>query len=145
MPEANNQAVEQTRVTGIYVERLFNLGNYENIKYGVRVEIAQGDDPGRVLVNLENILEDLRASSGVSDYVLERAKRELAKPEAELEALEPYEKDKLEDYRRYVQQDEDARERRRKAREALATLNYTSERKDHKEDWSDDRPDDIEF
>jgi hypothetical protein len=138
MPEANNQSVPETRVEGLYVERLYNLGNYENFKVGVRVAVGQGDDPARVLVSLENILNDMRASSGVSEWEIERAKRTLAMPEAELEALDEYEKKKLEDYRRYVRQDEEARERRRKAREALSTLNYTTEHKDHKQDGDDD-------
>jgi hypothetical protein len=142
MPEANNQStpVEQSRVESVYVERLFNLGNYENIKYGVRVVIAPGDDPGRVLASLENILNDLRADHGVSDWYLERAKRALAKPEAELTASD---KESLDEYREALRKVEEASERRRKARQALTTLNYTSEQKDHKQNWGD--RDDIEF
>lgn len=139
MPETNNQSAEQTRVEGLYVERLYNLGNYENFKVGVRVAVGQGDDPGRVLTSLENILENLRAKSGVSDYQLTRAKAALAKPESE---LDEHEKVALDDYRSYVQRDEDARECRRKAHEALTTLDYTTEHKDHKQDWDDG---DIEF
>jgi hypothetical protein len=142
MPEANNQPtpVDTSRVESVYVERLFNLGNYENIKYGMRVVIAPGDDPGRVLASLENILNDLRADHGVSDWYLERAKRALAKPEAELTASD---KESLDEYREAFRKVEEASERRRKAREALATLNYTSEQKDHKKNWAD--RDDIEF
>jgi hypothetical protein len=143
MPDANNQSVPETRVEGLYVERLYNLGNYENFKVGVRVAIGWGDDPGRVLTSLERILEDFHAKSGVSDWELERAKRTLAKPEAELEELDEYEKKKLADYRDYVRRDEVASERRRKAREALLTLNYTTEHKDHKEKRDDG--DDMEF
>jgi hypothetical protein len=130
-----NESIEQSRVETVYVERLFNLGNYENIKYGLRVAVAPGDDPGRILVSLENIFNDLHAKHGVSDWFLERAKAALAKPEAEIDELE---KDKLDDYRASVAKVEETKERRRKAREALATLNYTSEHKDHKEDWEDD-------
>jgi hypothetical protein len=140
MPEANNQPVEQSRVESIYVERLFNLGNYENIKYGVRVAVAPGDDPGRILTSLENVLNDLRADSGVSDWYLEKAKRVLAKPEADLTESE---KDSLDEYRAALAKVEEASGRRRKARKALATLDYTSEHKDHKEKWDDG--DDMEF
>jgi hypothetical protein len=142
MPEANNQSTpaEQTRVTSIVVERLFNLGNYENVKVGVRVEVCNGDDPGRLVISLENILNDLRAKHGVSDWYLDRAKAALAKPEAELEQQE---KDSLDDYRKAVAKVEEAAERRRKAREALSTLDYTVERKDHKQSWDDG--DDMEF
>lgn len=135
MTEANNQPIEKTRVTSITVERLFNLGNYENIKYGVRVEIAQGDDPARVFASLENILKDLRAKHRVSDWFLRRAKKVLAMPETELDEIE---KEKLGDYQAAVAKVEEVEMRRRKARAALATLDYTSEHKDHKEDWEDD-------
>lgn len=141
MPEANNQPVEQSRVESIYVERLFNLGNYENIKYGVRVEIARGDDPGRVLASLERIFNDLRADGGVDDYELSRAKRVLEKPEAE---LDDHDKRYLDSHREKLRLHAEAKERRRRARQALAALNYTSERKDHKEDWEDDGFD-VEF
>jgi hypothetical protein len=138
MPEANNQSIEQSRVESVYVERLFNLGNYENIKYGVRVVVAPGDDPGRVLTSLENILNDLRADHGVSDWYLERAKREIPELEAKGKELSPADKQKLEDHRATLSKVEEASERRRKAREALATLNYTSEQKNHKLDWNND-------
>ncbi len=134
MPEAN-QSTEKTRVTSIVVERLFNLGNYENIKYGVRVEIAEGDDPGGVLVSLEGILNDLRAKSGVGDYELRKAKRILETPE---DQLDDYEKGQLDQYRELVEKRQRAAFRRLKAREALSTLNYTVEHKDHKKDWDDD-------
>jgi hypothetical protein len=140
MSEANNQSAQQARVEGLYVERLYNLGNYENFKVGVRVAVGQGDDPGRVLASLENVLNDLLAKHGVSDWYLEKAKRALAKPEAE---LEEHEKGDLDDYRKAVAKVEEASERRRKAREALVTLNYTTEHKDHKEKWDDG--DDMEF
>jgi hypothetical protein len=135
MSEANNQPVEQSRVESFYVERVFNLGNYENIKYGVRISVGRDEHPGLLLASVERILNDLRADSGVDKYELSRAKRILAKPEAELDSLE---KKNLVGYREQIRLDEEAKERRRNARQALAALNYTSEHKDHKEDWEDD-------
>ncbi|HEX5081188.1 MAG TPA: hypothetical protein VFY40_04020 [Blastocatellia bacterium] len=126
---------EGTFVTSIYVERVYNLGNYENIKVGVRVEIGYGDHPGRVLANTERILGDLRIHSGVDSYDLRRAKAALEKPEAELDESD---KKNLDKYREYVRRDEEARKRRRDARQALATLNYTLEHKDHKKEWEDE-------
>ena len=135
MSESNYQSLEHSRVQSLYLERVYNLGNYENIKIGVRVEIAGDDDPGLVLASLERIFNDLRAHSGVDKYDLSRAKRILAKPEADLDEDD---RKRLEQSREYVRRDEAARERRRKARQALASLNYTSHYKDHKEDWRDD-------
>jgi len=135
MSESNRQSLEQSSVQSIYVERVFNLGNYENIKIGVRVEIGGDDDPGRVLASLERIFNDLRASSGASSFDLNRAQRILATPEAELDESD---RKRLEQSREIMRRHEEASERRRKARQALASLNYTSQYKDHKEDWKDD-------
>jgi hypothetical protein len=143
MPEANNQSatVEQSRVQSIYLERVYNLGNYENIKVGVRVEVLGDDDPGLVLASLERIFNDLRASSGLTSFDLNRAQRILAKPEADLDEDD---RKRLDQCREYMRRHEEAKERRRKARQALASLNYTSQYKDHKEDWEDDGFD-VEF
>lgn len=138
MSESKNEtngSIEQSRVQSLYLERVFNLGNYENIKVGVRVDIGADDHPGLVLASLERIFNDLRADSGVDKYELSRAKRALEKPEAE---LDDHDKRYLDSYREKIRLHEDAKERRRNAREALAALNYTSEHKDHKEDWEDD-------
>ena len=141
MPEENIQPAEQSRVQGFHVERVYNLGNYENIKIGVRVDVGANDHPGLVLASLERIFNDLRADSGVDKYELSRAKRILAKPEAELDEDD---RKRLEQSREYIRREQEAKERRRKARQALATLNYTSQYKDHKEDWADDGFD-VEF
>ena len=135
MPEENVQPADQSRVQGLYVERVYNLGNYENIKVGVRVEVGKDDDPGLVLASLERIFNDLRADSGVDKYELRRAERILAKPEADLDEDD---RKRLDQSREYMRRHEEAKERRRRARQALASLNYTSQYKDHKEDWEDD-------
>ena len=46
-------------VKTITVERLFNLGNYENVKYGVTLELNAGDDPGGLLAKIAMLFEDL--------------------------------------------------------------------------------------
>jgi hypothetical protein len=131
----SNQSVERSRVQSIYLERVYNLGNYENIKVGVRVDIAREDDPGLVLASLERIFNDLRASGSGSSFDLSRAQRIVSTPEGD---LDEHDKRRLEQSREVVRSQEEAKERRRKARQALASLNYTSEYKDHKEDWQDD-------
>jgi hypothetical protein len=133
---------QPTRITGVTIERLYNLGNYENIKYGVRVEIRDGDDPRRVVAHLERIFDNLRAKSGVSSYELERAKESLAKPESELNSLD---RENRETYQNRIRRHEQAQARRKWAREALSILEFTDERKDHKQDWDDDDRYDYEY
>jgi hypothetical protein len=45
MSEQKNQPAE-SRVQSLHVERVYNLGNYENIKVGVRVDVGANADPG---------------------------------------------------------------------------------------------------
>ena len=125
---------EKTRVTSLHVGRVYNLGNYENMRVEVTVQVASGDDPGRVLRTLEGILRDLRAK-GPDSYEVSRARRALEKPEAELDEVDLKRLDK---YRQVVAEHEAAMQKREAARAALSTLEYSTEHIDHKDKWEDD-------
>ncbi len=131
MPET----LEKSRVSRLNVGRVYNLGNYENMRVEVTVDIGLEDDPARVLRSVQNILTDLQAKHGVQSYELSRAREVLAKPESELDETE---KLNLSSYRTKVAKYEEAMGRRTKAREALSTLNYTSEHRDAKDGWDDE-------
>ena len=126
---------DRSRVTRLDVQRVYNLGNYENLRVGVTVEVGEGDDPGKLLGSLQAILGDLRAKSGVSEWDLRDARRELAMPE-------PPETDEVgrRNWARAqatVAKHETAMRRRDRARAALSTLEYTSEHRDAKDAWDD--------
>jgi hypothetical protein len=123
---------KKSRVASICMKRVFNLGNYENIQYEISVEVGEKDDPGKILTSLELILEDVQAKSGVETYQLCNYREMLAKPKKE---LTQHEKERLPYYREQIKKHEEAMKRREKARAALATLNYTSTRKDAKLGW----------
>lgn len=125
----------KSRVTSIHVGRVFNLGNYENERVEITVAVGSEDDPGRVLCTMESILGNLRAKHGVDSYYLRRSRDVLAKPEAE---LTDDEREELPKHRERVAKVEAAKARRAAAREALSTLNFTSEHIDHKDKWDDD-------
>jgi hypothetical protein len=130
-----SDTIQKSRVSRIHVGRVYNLGNYENLRIEVTVDIGTEDDPGKVLGSVKRILNDLHAKSGVDSYRLKTAKEALAKPEAE---LDEFDKDRLDHFREIVAKVERAKKRRAAAREALLTLNYASEHRDAKEDWEDD-------
>ena len=48
-----------SHVTSITVTRLFNLGNYEHVRYGVAVEIQPGESAAETLAGLENVINAL--------------------------------------------------------------------------------------
>jgi hypothetical protein len=128
-------APEKSRVSRIHVGRVYNLGNYENERVEVTVEIGSQDDPSRVLRSVENILADLHAKSGIMGHNLRQAESVLAKPESELST---YAREEIPKYREWVAKRDAAAARRLAAREALSTLEYTREHIDHKEKWEDE-------
>lgn len=131
----STELLEKTRVTRIAVQRLHNLGNYESIRYEVFVDIAPDDDAGKVLTTLEQILTDVQAKQTVSSYELERAKKLLNTPS---EHLTDADKARIPECRELIRQHESVQERRAAARTALSALNYTSERKDAKDNWDEE-------
>lgn len=124
-----------TRITQLRIGRMHNLGNYEHIKYEVTVEIAPNDDAGKLLVNVESILNDLQVDLPHSEWEISCAKDLLAKPEAD---LDEFNVKRLPDAKRKIAENQAAMKRREAARLALSTLNYESEHKDAKDNWDDD-------
>ncbi|MDQ3802966.1 MAG: hypothetical protein M3416_03820 [Acidobacteriota bacterium] len=124
----------KSRVSRLHVGRVYNLGNYENMRVEVTVEVGTEDDPARLLRSLEGILDDLRAE-GPEEWYLSRARRALEKPESEMDEDDRKQLDK---HREVIAQHEDAMRRRAAARAALSTLNYNCERRDAKDDWDDE-------
>ena len=137
MPEGTELTTfeEKTRVTSLHVGRVYNLGNYENQRVEITVAVGADDDPARVLRTLEAILGNLYAKHGLMGHYVREAQAVLAKPE---EALSANEREMLPKLRERVEKAEEAKRRRQAAREALSTLDHTSEHKDHKLDWDDD-------
>lgn len=143
-PEITGQLLtsepQPSRITQFRIGRMHNLGNYENIKYEVTVELALGDDAGQRLTTVENILNDLHADLPHSDWDIRRAKELLEKPEAE---LDEYEQSRIPRAKQQIAENEAATKRRKRARAALSTLNYESVHTDAKKDWDEDSEEDY--
>ena len=43
------------KITNVYIERTFNLGNYESLKVGLEANICEGDIPLEVTAELERM------------------------------------------------------------------------------------------
>lgn len=130
-----NENIQQTRVVRLTVGRVHNLGNYENMRYEIVVDVAPGDDPSKILCTLEALLNDLHLTRHISEWDLQRARQALGKPESE---LDEYEKKKLDHYRQFIARYEKARATELRARAAVSTLAYSSEYRDAKDKWEDD-------
>lgn len=121
------------RVTHITVTRLYNLGNYEHVRFELGAEVPPGASAKHTLFELAAVAARLRPVKKPYDY--ERAIEALNKLP---EQLSEYEKEKIETYRECVQGYAGAKALQRAAFEQLDTLGGTSKRTDAKLDWQDD-------
>lgn len=131
---------QKTKITRLSIGRVHNLGNYENVRYEVQVDVGEGENVSQLLANLENILEDVRAVSWVSKWDYDRAKEMLAKPASELSEIEL---SNLDLYKKRIADYESVNEKRQKAKDALNTLGGNTVFTDAKENWDDQ--DDNEY
>lgn len=130
-----NTTENKSRISRITVGRVHNLGNYENIRYEVTVDVADGDNPAEILNSLETTLEDLQATSGVDSYDLRRAKAALEKPASELDEVDLR---NLDAFKQRVEKHDTAMARRNEAKEALNRFGGTAVHKDAKDNWEED-------
>lgn len=75
----------QPRVTEIAITRLFNLGNYEHVRYEIRVNVPDTADPYTVLENVETVINGLNPNSPVSDWTLRAAQKDAASTQVTVE------------------------------------------------------------
>lgn len=73
----------KTHVSRISIGRVFNLGNYEHVRYEITVDVAEGGNAEQTLVSLENIIADLKPleNAGIP------SERELKRQTLEIERL----------------------------------------------------------
>ena len=68
------------RISKITVGRLYNLGNYEHVRYELTVEVKEGESAATAIIGVEKILAGLKPIErcGVpEEHEIERAKREV--------------------------------------------------------------------
>lgn len=128
----------KARVTNISVSRLYNLGNYQNVKYDIAAEVPKGAsavETMRQLVHILQMLEPLRRPHSYSMF-----KEAIKKTNTEQSA---YEKEHVKEWQEEAAAFELKRELRDKAFMALDDLGGSLIAKDAKDTWDD--PDDTPF
>lgn len=128
-------------VSRITVARLHSRGNFEHSRYEVSVVVAPDADPGGVLRDLEQLLEDLKPIPPYTLYGIETYRRRLAESDARRAAgVEEMAVDRADrnEAERHVK-DYDAWVAKRDAAFAkLTSLGGTSRDVDAKETWDDE-------
>lgn len=140
-------------ITKITIGRLYNLGNYEHVRYELTAEVPQGASAATAVRALENILANLRPDKSIpSVQQLERQAMEIQNMrttpseqwervhgwkypnEAKFQAIERVEKE-LEAEK---QKREAAGEKAKAIRALFDDLGGAAEYKDAKNDWDTD-------
>jgi len=138
-----------SRVTNITIGRLFNLGNYEHVRYELTVELQPGESAAETLAGLENVMNalDPKPPGNVADSAgLFRSRQyiEQAKEESEEHIQLYHGTDKATHLAKLEKEHEEMRvrslawfERRDKARQLLDDLGGASKWVDDKINWED--------
>lgn len=135
MKNKTKKTTPNARVTSISVSRLFNLGNYENVKYDIAAELPEGTSAKAVLLQLASTvwaLGPIRTPHCRQEY-----EDALKKVDAQ---RSNYEKEHMQEWQERMAAYHTKVAARAQAVEELDNLGATSTRKDAKNTWDD--PDD---
>ena len=127
--------IRKSRVSKITVARLFNLGNYEHIRYEITADVPKGGSPKQTLMDALRIVALLKPIP--KPYELE-SYRELLKKDAS--ELTEREKERLDSVVKTVGTYDMCVKRRTDAIEMLDDVGGVSVRTDGKAKWEDDDP-----
>lgn len=123
----------KSRITQITVARLYNLGNYEHVRFEINAEVPKGGSPKQTLFDLAAIAQRLKPVKKPYDY--DNMVKTLNKVSEE---LSEYEKSNIEEWRERVKEYAALKECQRAALDMLEAIGGTSKRTDAKKDWRDD-------
>ena len=134
----------KTRIQRITIGRLYNLGNYEHVRYELSVEVPEGRSAGLALRNIMRVLKAANPKPPIQTYDYETAIKKLADPEAwhenianvrerkeVIKKMVKESKDKVALYKAWIA-------RRKAAERMMDDIGGTRVFKDAKLSWNDD-------
>ena len=125
-----------SRITSISISRLYNLGNYQNIKYDLSAEVGPGESASEIFKELHFILSSLRPLA--RPHCLDDYERAVKKPTSE---QGEYEKAHLQEWAEDIATYNERKRRRDQSVLKLNELGGSSFWKDAKANWeTDDEP-----
>lgn len=121
------------KVTSLSVSRLYNLGNYQNVKFDLTVQIGPGESASQTFCNLTWILNQLRPlKTPDCQASYEQA---IKLPE---EQQSEYQKQHLQEWADQMSTWAEKKRRRSEAVAAFDALAGVSKYTDHTRNWDDD-------
>ncbi len=134
----------KSKISRFTIGRLYNLGNYEHVRYELTVEIGEGRSAALALKNTLRLLRAVNPKPPVPSYEYERAKSQIEKPEdwhkniADKDEQKRERKQMVEAAKKTVKKFETWVNRRHAAELVLDDIGGTKAFKDAKLSWDDD-------
>lgn len=124
-----------SKVSRITIARLYNLGNYEHVRYEISIDIPPGGSAKNTLTDLMEILKGLKPIKRSFEY--ESAMAVTGKPYPELSEAE---REHLDEMYEIIGAHNAMLAERRAAVAKLDALGGTAKRMDAKDQWDDSQP-----
>lgn len=131
----DNQPLPQPKVSRIGIGRLYNLGNYEHIRYDLTVEVPDGASAMAVFKSMVRLLRALNPKPPCTKYDYNDAVETLAKS---ADHLGNYERERVPILKKRLEEYEEWKARRSKAVSLFDQLGGSTVEMDHKDSWEDD-------
>ena len=126
---------QRVRVSRISIGRVFNLGNYEHVRYEVELQIPEGVDAAGPFQDLADLIEDLNPRSGVSEGSIAEAQRIINMPP---ENIPQWERENISVYKARLAEHAKAQRRRVYALQVIDQLGGNIRYADAKDNWDND-------
>jgi hypothetical protein len=132
MSTPNSQGVRVSRVS---IGRVFNLGNYEHVRYEVELQIQEGCDSAGPFQDLMDLIEDLNPRTGFSEGSIAEAQRIVNMPP---DKVPQWERENIGVYQARLAEHAKAQQRRVYALQVIDQLGGNVRYADAKENWDND-------
>jgi hypothetical protein len=134
----------KTRISRLTIGRLYNLGNYEHVRYEITVEVPNGESPRTALHRIMFVLKAANPKPPVQEHEYAHAQSILSEPQAWHKNIADKKerakaiKELVTGAKQTVASWEKWKLLRRRGLALLDEFGATRSYKDHKEDWDDD-------
>lgn len=133
MKTTKTKPTKKSRITRLTVARLYNLGNYEHVRYEITTEIPPGGSVKQTMLDTWAILKALKPVK--KDYQLDQAKEVVLKDSSQ---LSEFEKAHMDEYQALVKTHAALLQLRNEALNKLDDIGGTSVHTDAKDKWQDE-------
>lgn len=124
----------KSRISRITIARLYNIGNYEHVRYELTADVPEGNSAKIAVAKLVKILRGANPKPPHSRFEYERAKESISKPLSKMDEMDHANQRA---YRRVVDDVNRWKKQREEALDLLHKFGGTADHRDAKLEWDD--------